>query len=501
MASLTSIKSWDFETDVLILGFGLAGACAAIEALATDPSAQVLICEKMPERYAGGITRASGQSLLINKNPEALKDYQRRMNQSNPVPEAMLDEWARQMSRLEPWIQERAAEAGARYIHGTGFTDREAVLEFPEMGASEAVAHTATILPIPAGVWLAFKTNIDRRPVRVLYETPVIDLIQDPDSLEVFGAMVEHQGKRSAIKARRGVVVATGGYEADAQMQRDYCGYEPLYPLGTPGNTGDGLRMLQKAGAELWHLRNRGQSGGIWPGLKLEGRQTVYLRQLFWQSFSWIEIAADHQRFYNETAELQLTHYKEKVRGHWVDTPHIHVQPVHMIFDETTRTMNCLATKAFTWNIAAEGLDWSDDNAAEIANGTILKADSIAELAKRMGRDPAAVMATVDEYNKACAQGQDARYGRHPITLQPLAQPPYYAIRIVPAVVCTSGGARRNIESEVLTPAGTAIPRLYEAGELGSMFSDLYQNGSYLTEAIISGRAAGRNIARAKSWD
>ncbi|MBK7815077.1 MAG: FAD-binding protein [Rhodocyclaceae bacterium] len=262
------------------------------------------------------------------------------------------------------------------------------------MGASEAVAHTATILPIPAGVWLAFKTNIDRRPVRVLYETPVIDLIQDPDSLEVFGAMVEHQGKRSAIKARRGVVVATGGYEADAQMQRDYCGYEPLYPLGTPG-----------------------------------------------------------------IAELQLTHYKEKVRGHWVDTPHIHVQPVHMIFDETTRTMNCLATKAFTWNIAAEGLDWSDDNAAEIANGTILKADSIAELAKRMGRDPAAVMATVDEYNKACAQGQDACHGRHPITLQPIAQPPYYAIRIVPAVVCTSGGARRNIESEVLTPAGATIPR------------------------------------------
>ena len=118
-----------------------------------------------------------------------------------------------------------------------------------------------------------------------------------------------------------------------------------------------------------------------------------------------------------------------------------------------------------------------------------------------MGRDPAAVMATVDEYNKACAQGQDARHGRHPITLQPIAQPPYYAIRIVPAVVCTSGGARRNIESEVLTPAGAAIPRLYEAGELGSMFSDLYQNGSYLTEAIISGRAAGRNIARAKSWD
>lgn len=500
MASLASVSHWDFETDVLILGFGLAGACAAIEALATDPNAQVLICEKMSERHAGGNTRASGQSLLISRNPEALKAYQRRMSQSNPVPEEMLDAWARQMSTLEPWIQERATEAGARYIRGTGFTEREAVLEFPELGAAEAVAHTATILPIPAGVWLAFKANVDRRPVKVLYETPARDLIQDPDTLEVFGAIVEPQGRRCAIKARRGVVMATGGYEADAQMQRDYCGYGPLHPLGTPGNTGDGLRMLQKAGAELWHLRNRGQSGGIWPGLQVPGRQTVFMRQLFWQSFSWLEIAADSRRFYNETAELQLTHYKEKIRGHWVDTPHIHVQPVHMIFDETTRSMNCLALKAFGWNVAAEGLDWSDDNSVEIAQGLVLQADSCAELARLMGRDPAAVQATVEAYNAACARGRDEEFGRHPLTLQPIAQRPFYAVRLVPAVVCTSGGARRNIESEVLTPAGTPIPRLYEAGELGSMVSDLYQNGGYLTEAMISGRAAGRNIARARPW-
>ncbi len=58
------------------------------------------------------------------------------------------------------------------------------------------------------------------------------------------------------------------------------------------------------------------------------------------------------------------------------------------------------------------------------------------------------------------------------------------------------GGARRNIESEVLDHHGKPIPRLYEAGELGSMFSNLYQNGSYLTEAMISGRAAGRNAVR-----
>ena len=102
--------------------------------------------------------------------------------------------------------------------------------------------------------------------------------------------------------------------------------------------------------------------------------------------------------------------------------------------------------------------------------------------------------------NAGCARGVDEEFGRNPATLQPISKPPFYGIAMVPAIVCTGGGARRNIESEVLDHAGKAIPRLYEAGELGSMFSNLYQNGSYLTEAMISGRAAGRNAAGLRAW-
>ena len=99
-------------------------------------------------------------------------------------------------------------------------------------------------------------------------------------------------------------------------------------------------------------------------------------------------------------------------------------------------------------------------------------------------------------YNASCAKGVDEEFGRSRETLYAIDKAPFYAIEIVPAIVCTGGGARRNIESEVLDHHGKPIPRLYEAGELGSMFSNLYQNGSYLTEAMISGRAAGRNAVR-----
>ncbi len=499
MASLNSVKQWDHEVDVLICGFGMAGSSAAIEAVDTDPKAEVLIIEKMSERYAGGNARASGQSLMINKNPQALKDYQRAMSQPNPIPEDMLDIWADRMSKLEPWIQARAEEVGAKFIKGTGFSEREAVLEFPEFGAREAVAYTSTILPIPSGVWLAFKANVDKRPVKVMYETPLVDLVQDPDTLEVFGAIVEHKGQRAAIKARRGVVMAVGGYEANLEMQRNYCGYQEIHPLGTPGNTGDGIKILQKAGAELWHMRNNGQSGGIWPGIQHPEFQTVFMRNFFWQSFGWLEICADNQRFYNETDELQLTHYKEKKHGFFTDTPHINAQPVHMIFDEETRLNHCMIVKAFTWNVATEQLEWSDDNSAEIEKGWILKADSIAELAAKMGRDVAAVEATVAKYNEACAKGED-EFGRHPATLQPIVKGPFYALKIVPAVVCTSGGGKRNMEGEVISTEGKPIPRLYEAGECGSMFSHLYQNGCYLTEAMISGRAAAKSAVSQKAW-
>lgn len=325
--------------------------------------------------------------------------------------------------------------------------------------------------------------------------------MQDPDTLEVFGVIAEQGGERIAIRANKGVVLATGGYEASQYMQRNYYGLADVSPLGSPHNTGDGVRILQKAGAELWHMRNQGQSGGIWPGFRPEGWTNGFLRNFFWQSFSWIEVDANCERFYNETTELQLTHYKEKQHGHWVDTPHYRALPVHMIFDATTCQYNKLVVEMMSWNPVVGGYQWSDDNSAEVEKGWVQQADSIEALAEKIGRDPGKLRAAVDRYNAACENKEDPDFGRNPDTLYPIADGPFHAMRIDPVIVCTGGGARRNIRSEVLDPAGQPIPRLYEAGELGSMFSDLYQNGSYLTEAMISGRAAGREITGLQSWE
>jgi len=405
------------------------------------------------------------------------------------------------MVELESYIQARCAEAGAQYIQGNAWAERQTIREFPEYGAAAAVAYTSTILPVPSGVWLAFKRCVEQRAhIRRSFETPVADLIQDPDTLEVFGAIVQKDGRDCAIRARRGVVLCMGGHENNLDMHRNYLGLKEAYPFGTPANTGDGIRMLQKAGAALWHLRGQGHLAGIWPGIRFPGHDTVFMRQLHWHTYSWLDIGRNDRRFCNETVQWHLTHFKHREHGAWVDTPHQRVIPIHMLFDETTRIHNPLITHVMSWNTVVEKYRWSEDNAAEIDQGWIQKAGSIEALAQSIARDPAEVAATVQRFNRACELNVDEELGRSPATLQPLTRPPFYAVEIVPALMCTTGGARRNSDSEVLGYDGMRIPRLYEAGELGSMFADLYQNGALLTEAMISGRAAGGNAVRLPPW-
>ena len=492
MASLKSVTEWDEVVDILVCGYGCAGASAAIEAYDAEPGVRLLVIEKAPQEFAGGNCRVSGQSMLISKNKDALKDYQRKMSAANPVTEELLDDWADRMVNLEPWIQQIAADAGQEFLRGTGFTERDAVLEFPELGARDAVAYTSTILPIPSGVWMALKANVEKRAIPIWFDAPLVDLIQDPDTLEVFGAWVEHNGQRKAIRAERGVIVAIGGYESSPQMQRDYYGLSNVVPLGTPYNTGDGLRIMQKAGAEMWHLRNQGQSGGIWPGIRQPHQKSSYLRNFMLPAFSWFDIDSTGRRFYNEANELQLTHYKEKKHNRFVDVPLNLAHPVHMIFDESTRLAGKLVLEVMTWAAVVTAEEWSEDNSREIESGLIKKADTIAELAELIGLDPATLEDEVARYNAACAAGNDDIHGRNPDTLLPVANGPFYAVPITPSIVCTGGGAKRDMDGHVFGHDGQVIPRLFEAGELGSFISDLYQNGSYLTEAMITGRGAAR---------
>ena len=104
---------------------------------------------------------------------------------------------------------------------------------------------------------------------------------------------------------------------------------------------------------------------------------------------------------------------------------------------------------------------------------------------------------TIRRYNEYCKVGKDADFGRSKEDLRVL-EPPFHAIRLWPAFVNTQGGPRRDKESRVLDPEGHPIPRLYAAGELGSIWGYLYQGACNITEALVFGRIAGENAAAEK---
>jgi predicted oxidoreductase len=106
-----------------------------------------------------------------------------------------------------------------------------------------------------------------------------------------------------------------------------------------------------------------------------------------------------------------------------------------------------------------------------------------------------ALVGSVARFDALAVAGEDIDWGRSADKMAPLAVPPFYALELTPAFVNTQGGPRRNEYAQVISINGTPIGRLFSAGELGSIYSFLYQGGANIGECFAFGRIAGRNAA------
>lgn len=500
----TAIDAYDREVDLIVVGYGLAGAAAAVEAYDLDPSADIVILEKMPAELAGGNSRASGQTFLVphEDDLETFKTYIRMCNEPNPIPEEYLDWWAHEMAAQLHWIEEFVADIDYElgYVGGGPLRWGDLVVEFEDFPGADFVGASAHLREAGSGgfeiggVWNAFHEGVQSRGIPVEYQMPAVALIQDPLTREVAGVVAEDwAGNEITIRARQGVVLACGGFENDLQMQRDFHGMDQVYTTGTPGNTGDGIKMLMEAGAQLWHMKNQTQSGGFWLGIKVPDFESAFIRQMVFRTGSWIEIDAAGERFYDEAQTYHRQHMKHIQHGKYADLPHWKALPVHLIFDDYTRENNTIITPWLSWPVSIEGYRWSRDNQVEIDKGWVMQADTIEELALLTDREPTELQATIDRWNEMAESGTDEDFGRDPEMMRPISEPPYYAVELFPALVATTGGAKRNPYSQALNWEDEPIARLYTAGQLGSYVSNLYQNGIFLSEAIMSGRAAAQH--------
>ena len=495
--------TWDEEHDIVIAGYGMAGTAAYIEAVEIDPNVDVVIYDKSDEANAGGQAIASGQCVIFVEpdDVETFRTYMRAMNEPHVIPEEDFNWLTNEFATDLEWIQAALEPVGYEVGYSGGGALRWGTLlvEFPDLPGADFVGATGHFRDKNGGLafenggcWNGFAKAAEYRGAKPQYEHQVVCLVQDAVTRKVEGVGVKKpDGSVIYVKARKGVLLATGGYEGDMEMYRNFNGGDRIYNAGSPYVTGDGVKMEMAIGAQLWHMDGQTMSCGYFHGIKVPDFETTFIRQFYMKQGSWMEVAADSTRYYNEAKSYQRQHMKYYEHGKYVDVPIARSQPVHIIFDEECRKAQPMVNAWIGWPVTCRNpYHWSDDNSVEIEKGWIVKADTIEELAEKLGRDPAALRAEVDHFNAMVDAGEDADFGRDITTMAKIENGPFYAIEEVPAMPACSGGARRNIKGQVLNWDNEPIEGLYSAGELGSLVCNLYQNGTYLHEAICSGRAA-----------
>lgn len=498
----TDQRTWDLEADVVVVGFGDAGSAAALEALAAG--AEVVVLEKAPEEHAGGNSRVSGQIWFKNDDVERSKVYLRSLCGDRPIPEAIVEVWATETAANTAWIE----ALGGQHM----LMDYHREPEFPELEGSDCYGGYLHLEPTwgHSRLYQLLSSAAKERGARVLYATPAARLAVDDDG-SVVGVEAQSADGPLGIRARRAVVLTSGGFEANAEMIRDHLGLPATgVPWGSPHNTGDGHRMAQKIGAGLWHMGNYAPSLGLrapghdagfpvsfartprgpWSG-HLSDRDDA--NDSATVSGGYVFVGLDGLRFANET--LRTGHGHGLVHGQYELFPRA---PMYVVFDDRARRAGPLAPTIDAWphgwNQIVEGYRWSDDNAAELEKGWFVSAETVEELAAAMDVPPARLTETIEEWNAACGAGKDD-LGRDPSTLVPIDQPPYYAFYTGPNMLYTCGGPRRNERAQVLDAFGEVIPRLYCAGELSSTYSGCMDGGMMIADALAFGRVAGRNAA------
>ena len=479
-------QNWDMEADVVVVGFGAAGVAASVTA--HDLSAEVVILEKAPEGEHGGNTRVAGQGYLNTTSAEDAAAYLTALCGSYTVPEAMVQVWAEEMGRNNQWLGSLGGDPQEHQHPPVG-------IEFPDLPGADCVHkfHDGPTYGY-SYTWKRFESLVKERPISILYETPARELIQHGTTKEILGVRAQRRDESICVKARKGVVLTCGGFENNQQMIRNYLpGIPYCYTSGSPWNEGDGITMAMSVGADLWHMNNY---AGPSMALKVPDIPTTFSMQALHFSKKrpggMIVVGPDARRFCDE--KYKTRHGKIPVNGRWL--PLLTPCPMFMIFDHTLFSAGPLYDKqpSHGWTQIIERYEWSEDNSAELAKGWIKTADSIAGLAAVLGLDPATLADTVSRWNRHCEVKQDTDFGRA-LMLAPIVDKPLYAVELSPSMLNTQGGPRRNEKGQIVCPDGTPIPRLYSAGELGSIYSYLYQGTGNIGECLAFGRVSGRNAA------
>jgi len=318
----------------------------------------------------------------------------------------------------------------------------------------------------------------------------------------VVGAVVEQDGKPVRIAARRGVMLAAGGFARDvARLARVYPhvkrGGEHVTPV-PEGNTGDGIRMAEAVGG---HFEDSFPNAAAWmPVSKVplgDGKIGAFPHLVDRYKPGFIAVNRQGRRFVNEShsyhdfgAAMIRTCEGEAETAVWLIAGHRTVRKYGMGFAKPAPMPLALYLR----------------------NGYLQRGDSLAELAGKIGVDPAALEATVQAYNIGAVKGEDPEFGRGTTAFNrylgdadhrpnpnvgPVTPGPYYALKLVMGDLGTFDGIRTDAQARVLAASGEPVPGLYAVGnDMASMMGGAYPGAGITLGPIMTfGYIAGRHVA------
>lgn len=465
------VARWDAEADVVVIGLGAAGCCAAIEA--AEAGLDVLALERMSG--AGGTSALSTGQIYIGggtpiqqacgfaDSPQEMFKY--LMATCGPgEDEAKIRMYCDHSVAHYHWLVEHGVPFKESFYGDGSYTPTDDCLSYS--GSEQSYPYRDIAVPAPRGhtvrqdgieagaqLMRSLDAAVRQTSTRIWEDALVQTLVRDEDG-RVIGCVVRRDGEEQCVRARRGVILCAGGFINNRTMVKHYAPelWRCRYRAASDGDDGRGIRMGMGAGGAV----KRMEVGCI------VLPYTVPKSLMF-----GIMVDRRGMRFINEdlyqttVGEAALLHQD----GH-----------VYLICDNA-----CFARPFAPAEVAAVE-------------------ETVADLERALGMPEGVLQHTVAEYNRHAARGEDPVFHKGSAWLKPLDEAPYAAIdyRVENSLytVFTMGGLHTLPTAQVLNPDGDVVAGLYAAGRTTSgLATQGYSSGLSLADATFFGRMAGRHAA------